>query len=98
MRDFNSYINFFNLHLVYMSYLAADGGGGSAIRLNDLGFNMAGQRRRRNINPLTTRVLTSLSCGHFATTARCKHPQIYLRVLGQASGLVKILNVTSSNT
>lgn len=85
------------IHIIHM-YLAAAGGGGSAIRLNDLGFNMAGQRRRRNINPLTTRVLTSLSCGHFETTALCKHPQIYLRVLGQASGLVKILNVTSSST
>lgn len=59
---------------------------------------MAGQSRRKNINPLTTRVLTSLSCGHLATTALCKHPQIYLKVLGQASGLVKMLNVTSSKT
>lgn len=96
--DFNLRINFLNLYLAYVLYLAADGDGGSAIRLNDLGFNMAGQRRRRNINPLTTRVLTSLSCGHLATAALCKHPQMYLRVLGQASGLVKILNVTSSNT
>lgn len=59
---------------------------------------MAGQSRRKNINPLTTRVLTSLSCGHLVTTAFCKHPQIYLKVLGQASGLVKMLNVTSSKT
>jgi hypothetical protein len=90
-------LNFVSDIKIYIN-LAADGGGGSAIRLNDLGFNMAGQRRRKNINPLTTRVLTSLSCGHLATTALCKHPQMYLRVLGQASGLVKILNVTSSNT
>ena len=97
MCDFNS-CYFFKFIFSLCLYLAADGDGGSAIKLKDLGFNMAGQRRRRNINPLTTRVLTSLSCGHLATTARCKHPQMYLRVLGQASGLVKILNVTSSNT
>lgn len=85
----------FNIDL---PYLAAAGGGGSAIKLNDLGFNMAGQSRRKNINPLTTRVLTSLSCGHLATTALCRHPQMYLKVLGHASGLVKILSVTSSKT
>lgn len=80
------------------SYLAAVGGGGSAIKLNDLGFKIAGQSKRKNINPLTTRVLTNLSCGHFATTALCRQPQMYLRVFGQASGLVKMLNVTSSKT
>lgn len=89
---------FVAFNIVDLPYLAAAGGGGSAIKLNDLGFNMAGQSRRKNINPLTTRVLTSLSCGHLATTALCKHPQIYLKVLGQASGLVKMLNVTSSKT
>lgn len=82
----------------YDNYLAAASGGGSAIKLNDRGFKMAGHNKRKNIKPLTTRVLTSLSCGHLATTALCRHPQIYLNVLGQASGLVKILSVTSSKT
>lgn len=44
-----------------MKYLAAAGGGDSDNKLNDLGFRIAGHNKRRNINPLTTLVLTSLS-------------------------------------
>lgn len=64
--------------------------------MNDFGFNIAGQSKRKKINPLTTLVRTNLSCGHFKSTALCKQPQIYRKLLGHISGLVKILKVTSS--
>lgn len=40
------------------------------IRLNWRGLRIAGQSKRKKINPLTTLVLTSLSWGHFAMTVR----------------------------
>lgn len=62
-------------------YLAAIGGGGSGIKLNCLGLRMAGQSSLKNINPLTTLVLTNLSWGHLFITERWRQPQIYLNVL-----------------
>lgn len=58
--------------------LVAAGGGGSEIRLNALGFRIAGQSNRRKMNPDTALVLTSLSLGHLVITFLCKQLQMYL--------------------
>jgi hypothetical protein len=48
--------------------LLADGGGGSDIRLNDLGLRIPGQRSLKNIKPDTALVFTKRSFGHFCIT------------------------------
>jgi len=59
---------------------------------------MAGQRRRRKMNPDTTRVFTSRSAGHLAVTSLWRQAQMKRRVRGQASEDMKMDSVMSSST
>lgn len=84
-------------HLATMIKVRVAGVGNvSFTKLNCLGFNRAGHRSRKNINPETTRVRTSRSVGHLATTVRCRQLQMKRTDRGHSSGDVKIDWVTWS--
>uniref|UniRef100_A0A6B0V0Y1 Putative secreted protein n=1 Tax=Ixodes ricinus TaxID=34613 RepID=A0A6B0V0Y1_IXORI len=72
--------------------------GVSVIRLNCLGFKMAGHRSLRKMKPLTTLVLTSVSWGHLAATFFWRQWQMYLNILGQWSTAEKMDSTTLSKT
>lgn len=63
--------NFFNFQIINLP----------EIKLNCRGCKMAGHNNLRKMKPLTTRVLTSRSWGHFPITVRCKQPHMYRTVL-----------------